>query len=78
MMLDSRGMVRYAPPTTSLVVPQQLQPYQQGFDATGRPILYRDFVPISTAVAPDMFREMHSTGDILCEFSFYSVVFLYS
>ncbi|KAK0435888.1 hypothetical protein EV421DRAFT_2022333 [Armillaria borealis] len=39
--------------------------YQQGFDATGRPILYRDCVPISTAVAPDMFREMHETSDIL-------------
>ncbi|KAK0209644.1 hypothetical protein IW262DRAFT_504739 [Armillaria fumosa] len=65
MMLDSRGMVRYAPPTTSLVMPQQPQPYQQGFDAAGRPILYRDCVPISTAVSPDMFREMHSTSDIL-------------
>ncbi len=78
MMLDSRRMVRYAPPTTSLVAPQQPQPYQQGFDATGRPILYRDSAPISTAVAPAMFREMHSTGDILCEFIFYSVVFHYS
>ncbi|KAK0421483.1 hypothetical protein EV421DRAFT_1280465 [Armillaria borealis] len=68
MMLDSRGMVRYASPTTSLVAPQQPQPYQQGFDATGRPILYRDCVPISTAVARDMFREMHSTSDIVfCE-----------
>ncbi len=54
MMLDSRGMVLYVPPTTSLVAPQQLQPYQQGFDATGRPILYRDCVPISTAVALDI------------------------
>lgn len=66
MMLDSRGMVRCAPPPTSLVVPQQPQPYQQGFDAAGRPILYRDCVPISTAVAPDMMvRDMHSTSDIL-------------
>ncbi len=59
LTLDSRGMVRYAPPTTSLVAPQQPQPYQQGFDATGRPILNRDCVPISTAVASDMFRETH-------------------
>ncbi|KAK0191748.1 hypothetical protein F5146DRAFT_612963 [Armillaria mellea] len=65
MMLDSRGMVRYSPPTASLVAPQQPQPYQQGFDAAGRPILYRDCIPISTAVAPDMFRDTHSTGDIL-------------
>ncbi|KAK0467450.1 hypothetical protein IW261DRAFT_1520141, partial [Armillaria novae-zelandiae] len=65
MALDSRGMVRYAPPTTAPVAPQQAQPYQQGFDAAGRPILYRDCVPISIAVAPDVFREMHSTSDIL-------------
>ncbi|KAK0227206.1 hypothetical protein EDD85DRAFT_162086 [Armillaria nabsnona] len=76
MMLDSRGMIRYVTPTTSLVAPRKPQPYQQGFDATGRPVLHRDCVPISTAVAPDMFREMHSTSDILYEFSYYSVVFL--
>ncbi len=78
MMSDSRGIVRYAPPTTSLVAFQEPQLYQQGFDATGRRILYRDFIPVSTAVAPDMFQEMHSTSNILCEFRFYSVVFLYS
>ncbi|KAK0219511.1 hypothetical protein EDD85DRAFT_341386 [Armillaria nabsnona] len=54
MMLDSRGMVRYAP--TSAAVSARIR---------RRQILYRDFVPISIAVAPDMFREMQSTSDIL-------------
>ncbi|KAK0227210.1 hypothetical protein EDD85DRAFT_162541 [Armillaria nabsnona] len=51
--------------STDVMLGSRGMPYQQGFDATGRPILYRDFVPISTVVTPDMFREMHSTSDIL-------------
>ncbi|KAG7439719.1 uncharacterized protein BT62DRAFT_924541 [Guyanagaster necrorhizus] len=65
MMSNSRGLVHYAPPTTVSPVAHQPQPYQQGFDASGRPILYRNCVPIVTTAAPDMFRDMHSASEVL-------------